>query len=83
MSLSADDLKQTFKDRLTSRKFIITVWVHAVSCLLLFLGQLPPAEWVQLNTYLVGIYAGANAASKFGEAMKDRAKAEAYRVTEE
>lgn len=67
-----DNLRETFLDRVTSRKFIVTVWLHLLSCVLLYVGQLEPAHWLELNTYLVGVYVGANAASKFGEAMKGR-----------
>lgn len=51
-----------------------TAWLHVLSVAFLFFGILDASQWIEFNTFLLGIYVGGNAVSKFGEGAKEYAK---------
>lgn len=67
-------MPEDLKRRLTSRKFIGTAWLHVMSVVLLFTNVMDTSQWVEFNTFLLGIYVGGNAVSKFGEGAKKYAE---------
>jgi len=58
-------LPQDLKERLTSRKFLAGVVLHAISIALLLTGFIGPTSWTQFNLAVYGVYSVSNAASKF------------------
>lgn len=75
-------MTKDLKQRLTSRKFMGTVWLHALSILFLSVDIMSAGQWIEFNTFLLAIYVGGNAVSKFGEGAKEYAKSkdEPYKV---
>lgn len=50
-----------------------SAWLHVISTALFLFGVLDATQWIELNTYILGIYVGGNAISKFGEGVKQYA----------
>jgi hypothetical protein len=75
-------MDKELKQRLTSRKFLGTVWLHVLSDIFLLTAVMDAGQWVEFNTFLLGIYVSGNAISKFGEAGKEMARKqpEPYKV---
>ena len=58
------------KDKLGGRRFWLCTGTSLAACVLLWYGKLTGAEWVNLTTWITGIYAAANTGQRGIEAAQ-------------